>query len=429
MGSSDTVVQTTTSPSRVRRVARRAGAALAGWVDDATARRSGARRPSRREVGAVLGLWAAGRAVNLLLLGVWYLISKAAGWPFGGAGYPAGDFLSFLTDWDAERYGRIAESGYPMSLPTNLSGDVVANDWAFLPIYPFLEHLLGGVGGMGWRLAGVILSILFSAGATVLLFLLLRAVTAPVPARWAVVLFTFGPLSFVFVLAYAESLFLLLLFAALLCAVHRRYAWAIPLGLAAGFSRPGVLALALGLGLVFVVRWRRRRADPFPVRERWWLIAAGGSTALAGLAWSWIADAVTGTPHAYILTETSWWTPLVGSGDFVPLTPWFRFAWTYLGVAGIVLVVAVMAAFFWWMWSRPVRRLGLVVATYVLSYGLYLFGVFLPQSSTFRLSLPLAPLLADERLSSTRRRRTWTLVGALVLQAVAVLLLWTIGYP
>jgi len=98
-------------------------------------------------------------------------------------------------------------------------------------------------------------------------------------------------------------------------------------------------------------------------------------------------------------------------------------------VIGIVLVLAIMAAFFWWMWSRQVRRLGLVVASFALSYGLYLFGVFLPQQSTFRLMLPMAPLLGDDRLSSTPRRRAITVTGAIVLQVAAVLLLWTIGYP
>ncbi len=416
------------APSRTRRVIARIGAGLQGWTEDAMRQRDDVCAPEKGSIRAVTGLWALGRIVNLLLLGGWYLISKVAGWSFGGAGYPADDFLSFLTDWDGERYGRISISGYPTTLPHDINGDVVPNDWAFLPIFPFLEHLLSFVG-IGWELAGVLLSIAFSAGATIMLFLLLRAVTSPTAAKWAVVLFTFGPLSFVFVLAYAESLFLMLLFAALLCAVRRRYAWVVPLGLAAAFTRPGILALALGLGIVFVVRWRHRRADPFPVRERVWLIAAGGTTALAGLAWSWIVDAVTGTPHAYILTETSWWTPWVGSGDFLPLTPWFRLAATYLGVAGVVIVVALMGAFFWWMWSRPVRRLGLVVATYAISYGLYLFGVFLPQASTFRLSLPLVPLLADERISKTHRRRKWTLVSVIVLQAVAVLLLWTIGFP
>ncbi|WP_371391939.1 hypothetical protein, partial [Salmonella sp. M292] len=82
-------------------------------------------------------------------------------------------------------------------------------------------------------------------------------------------------------------------------------------------------------------------------------------------------------------------------------------------------VIALLVAFVALMWSRPVRRLGLIVVSYIFSYGVYIFAVFLPQQSTFRLLMPRAPILADDRWSSTPRRRTAILVGCLVLQAVA----------
>src|SRR3546814_4603365 len=97
-----------------------------------------------------------------------------------------------------------------------------------------------------------------------MLFLRLRRVTSPRAAWWCVTFFSFAPLSFVYVLGYSEGLFLLLTFAALVLALDRRYLWIAPLGVMAAFTRPGALALALALGILFVVRWRRRRADPFP---------------------------------------------------------------------------------------------------------------------------------------------------------------------
>ncbi len=283
--------------------------------------------------------------------------------------------------------------------------------------------------GLPWQTAGIVLSVAASAGATVVLFVLLRSVTTPTSAWWAVVLFTFGPLSFIFVLGYAEALFLLLLFTALLLARRRRYLWIAPLGVVLAFTRPGALALALGLGILFLVRWFRRGVDPFPRHQIRGLLLAGVVTAAAGMAWPYIADAVTGTKDAYLRTETAWWIPLIGEGHFVPLTPWFRFFGMYLGLAGLLIVLGFMALFAWWVSSRPVRALGPEIIAFVLSYGLYLFAVFLPQQSTFRLLLPMSPMLADERLSSTRRRRQVTLIGALVLQVAAVLLLWTIGFP
>lgn len=377
----------------------------------------------------VLLLWGAGRALNLALLWIFYQIARLSGWGFGPDQNPITTFLNFLSDWDGARYGRISQVGYPPSLPMNVAGVIQPNDWAFLPVFPALERGLSDLLGISWQLAGVAISIAASAGATVLLFILLRKVTAARASWWAIVLFTLSPLSFIFVLAYAESLYLLLLFAALILAVDRRYGWIAPIGLIAAFTRPGVLALSLGLGILFIVRYVRRKIDPFPPRQIAGLVVSGLVMAIAGLAWQYIAEAVTGTAHAYVRTETAWWIPFIGPGDFVPMTPWFRLFGTYLGYLGVLFVLGLMVGFVVWMRSPQIRRLGIEVVGFAASYGLYLFAVFLPQQSVFRLLLPLAPLLADERLSSTGLRRRLGVGVCVVGQIVAILLLWTIGWP
>lgn len=383
-----------------------------------------------RMIGRVLLLWGAARALNLLICWGWYEISRAGRWGFGPNGEKVTTFLNFLSDWDAARYGRISQVGYPVWLPLDPSGVVQPNDWAFLPVFPALERGLSEVFGMPWQAAGVTISILASAGATVTLYALLRRVTTAQAAWWATVIFSIGPLSFIFVLGYAESLTLFLTFLCLLLAVHRRYLWIAPIGVLVSFVRPGSLALALGLGILFLVRWVRRDRDPFPTSQRWGLIVSGASIAVAGLAWSHIATLVTGTRDAYVRTETSWWIPaLGGETHFFPLTPWFRLASAYLGIVGILIVLTIAGFYIAWMRSRPSRALGVEVWTFAVSYGLYLFAVFLPQQSTFRLLMPLAPLLGDERIAATPRRRKWIVVGCIVTQVVAVLLLWTIGFP
>lgn len=415
----------TDGSSRIRRLV----SAVRGWADDAARPDPGITRVARRDIGQILGVWALGRVLNIALLGLWFLVSTANGWGFGPQNRPVRSFLEFLSGWDADRYGRISLIGYPPVLPVAPSGEILENDWAFLPIFPWLERGLSEITGWDWRLSGVVLSVLFSATATIALYLLLRAVTTRRQANWAVVFFSFAPLSFVFVIGYAESLFLTFLFVALLLAVKKKYYWIIPVGVVGAFTRPGMLALALALGIVFLVRWWRHRVDPFPRREVIGLGLAGGLTALAGLSWSWIADIATGTPHAYVLTETAWWRPFVGDGAFVPLTPWFRFMGNYLGIVGIVLVLVLMALFALLVWSKPVRRLGLVIAALGVSYGLYIFGVFLPQASTFRLLMPISPLLAHERVSSRAWIRRGLLVVLIALQVLATLMLWTRGYP
>lgn len=384
---------------------------------------------ARGTIPRVLMLWGAGRAINLLILWIFYQIGRLSGWGFGPDQNPITTFLNFLSDWDGARYGRISQIGYPPSLPMNVAGVIQPNDWAFLPVFPGLERALSAVLGISWQAAGVAISVAASAGATVLLFVLLRKVTGARASWWGVVFFTLSPLSFIFVLAYAESLYLFLLFGMLILAVDRKYWWIAPIGLVAAFTRPGVLAVSLGLGILFIVRFVRRDIDPFPRRQMSGLIVSGLVMAVAGLAWQYVAEVVTGTVHAYVRTETAWWIPFIGPGDFVPMTPWFRLLGTYLGFLGVLFVLALMIGFVLWMRSPQIRRLGIEVVGYSASYGLYLFAVFLPQQSVFRLLLPLAPLLADERLSSTVVRRRWGVAICLVGQVVAVLLLWTIGWP
>lgn len=383
----------------------------------------------RHAFSRILALWVTARAINLTILFGFFAIARAARWGFGPDDAHVRTFLGFLTGWDADRYGAIAMEGYPDRLPVNEFGDIMPNNWAFLPVFPYLTRYLHDATGLSWQLIAVAISLAAGLGATWMLFLLLRRVTSPRAAWWGVTFFSFAPLSFVYVLGYSEGLFLFLTFAALVLALDRRYVWIAPLGVIAAFTRPGALALALALGILFLVRMRRRRVDPFPPAQMAGLFVAGAATAVAGLSWSVIAERATGVDNAYIRTELGWWIGSVGNDPFVPFTPWFRQAGTHLGVVGIVLVIALMIGFALLLWSRPVRRLGLVVVAYAFSYGLYLFAVFLPQSSTFRLMVPLSPLLGDERFTATPRRRVGILGGCIALQVVAVWLLWAINHP
>jgi hypothetical protein len=56
-------------------------------------------------------------------------------------------------------------------------------------------------------------------------------------------------------------------------------------------------------------------------------------------------------------------------------------------------VVVLVAGFAVFLFTPAVRRLGTDIRFWMLSYALYLLAVFFPQSSTFRLLVPLAPAL------------------------------------
>jgi len=202
----------------------------------------------------------------------------------------------------------------------------------------------------------------------------------------------------------------------------------VPFGVVAAFTRPGALALALALAVTALVRLRRE-GRAFRRRERVSVVVAGLVISAAGLAWSPIADHVTGRPGAYLDTELAWWTGFVGRQEFVPLTPWFLMAGAWLGVAGVVLVVAVLVGAAWFLSRRSTRAAGVEVVSWSASYLLYLVAVFLPQQSLPRLLMPLAPLLGHPAIAPSPRLRRVLLGGGIALQPVAVVLLWFVGYP
>nr|WP_184752865.1 hypothetical protein [Microbacterium thalassium] len=309
------------------------------------------------------------------------------------------DLGSLLGGWDAAWYAYIAAVGYPTDLPLSADGFVETNQWAFMPVYPYLSAVVGAPFG-SWLAGAVVVSLAAGYGACLVLFALLRDRIGDSPAMWAVVFFSVGPLAALFHVGYAESLFLLLLFLALWAVMRRRFAWVYPLIVVMGYTRPGVLAFALFLGLYGIHRWFTRRRDPLPVRDIVHIVALGALATIVGFSWQFIAAAVTGSPSAYLDTELAWRRGWIDTSEhFVPFSGfiegaalWFRL-WGLPEVAAYVvlgLVVAGIAAVL--LFVPAVKALGPEIRLWSASYLVYLLAVFFPQSSVFRLLVPLSPL-------------------------------------
>ncbi len=319
-----------------------------------------------------------------------------------------------LMGWDAQWYWYIAVHGYPTSVPLDASGQVTQNQWAFMPVYPYLARLLGGAGA-GWQPAAVLISVVAGYLACLVLYALLRPRIGAIAGTWAIVFFANAPLAALFQVGYAEALFLLLLFTGLWLVFTRRYGWLYPVLLLVAFTRPGALAFALFLGLHAIVRWVRRRQERLRPLEVVHIVANGLLGAAAGLAWPVIAAVVTGRSDAYLATELSWhrgwlahdeqsFTPFRGFWDAAGF--WFG-QWGLGAAAGAVALVAlVVAAAAMLLFGPRVRRLGADIRLWSASYLLYLFAVFFPQSSVFRLLVPLSPLWGA---AAVPRSRVWRL--------------------
>jgi hypothetical protein len=309
------------------------------------------------------------------------------------------DYFDFATIWDGHWYLIVAVTGYPEQLPLTPEGYVGENAWAFMPVYPFLVRALMIFTTLPWPIASVVVSVLAGLGAALVFYrLMTRVLVDPQTAMFSVVLFCIAPVSALFQLSYAESLYTLLLVLGLYLVVRRRYGWLVPLITVMALTRPSGLAFALFLVLHLVARFLARHRDPFPLAERLRVGLLAVFSAVMGLLWAGVAALVTGDVTAYTDTELAWRSAYIGHQHLVPFAPWFQAANWWLNsqvglpVGGIVVVLLVIA-FGLSMILRPVRRLGVDLRLWVVSYALYLLAVFFPQSSTFRLLMPMFPLL------------------------------------
>lgn len=302
-------------------------------------------------------------------------------------------YLAFSQLWDSTWYHIVAVNGYPSELPMTADGHVGENAWAFMPAYPMLVRAVMLATGLPWDLLSVFVSVVFSLAAALMVYRMLHLVLPSETAMFAVVLFCVGPLSPILQVSYAESMHAFLLAAALYLLMQHRYVALIPVIAVMSLTRPSGLAFALALGLHIVYRFARRKTDPFETWERILAVGVAGFTAVMGFAWPLIAWMGTGSFSAYTDTELAWRVSYVGRGELVPFSSWIQGAGYWMpGALGIVVLIVVVAGFFGFLFTPPARRLGPVVRIWVASYAIYLLAVFFPQSSTFRLLLPMFPL-------------------------------------
>ena len=410
------------------------GPTAAAWGVAAAAAARVARWPWWVQVG---GLYIAGRFVSACIFMAAALHQGVNPW------FPAKpDYWSFINIWDARWYGEVLQNGYPEVLPTDGAGNVQENAWAFYALFPLLGRVVAGVTGMHPAFALTLIAMVSGLGAALVIYRLFRHKAAHRTALWATVFVATFPVSPVLQVPYAESLNLLLLAAALLLVVERRYLWAVPVVVLMCLSRPTGVPFAATVGLLFLYRlWQTYSAGRKPahgeasgMREagqsgqvphnshQLWSLA--GLTAVSGigaLMWPAIAWAVTGDIQAYTKTETVW-----RGHDLVPFKPWFDTGILLFGpVLGVLAPFLFVALFTLLMMCRPVRALGMELRLWCACYMGYLLVFLHPQTSTFRMLLPLFPLaLSAALISRSRAYRGTVVVMFLLLQIVWIVWLW-----
>ena len=345
------------------------------------------------------------------------------------------DYWNFINIWDARWYAEALQTGYPALLPTDAGGTVQENTWAFYPLFPVLGRVVSGLTGTGpaWSLTAI--ALICGLGAALVAYRIFRHRATHRTALWGTVFLAAFPVAPVLQVPYAESLNLLLLGGALLLVMERRYLWAMPVVVLMCLSRPTGVPFAAMMGLLFLYRVWQRLTHPTqrlttqhprggPVHSTTQLWSLAGLTAVSGvgaLLWPAIAWAVTGDLGAYTKTETAW-----RGDDLVPFKPWFDTGIMLFGpTLGVLAPFVFVAAFTLLMMSRPVVALGTELRLWCCCYMGYLLVFLHPQTSTFRMLLPLFPLaLSAALLSRSRAYRGAVVVMFVVLQIVWIVWLW-----
>ena len=182
-----------------------------------------------------------------------------------------------LSSWDGFWYLRVAEHGY-LLVPGQYS------DPAFFPLFPVVVRSLHAVTpGLSYSASALIVSNAFFVVAIVAFYELGKLLLSERRAYRAAVLASLFPMSYVFSMAYPESLALAAICGAGIAAKRGRWTLAALLAAAAALARPEGLFIAIPLA---AIAFRTRRgyaamlAAPialatFPIYLRWALGDAG----------------------------------------------------------------------------------------------------------------------------------------------------------
>lgn len=338
------------------------------------------------------------------------------------------DYFSFANIWDAEWYAYIAHYGYPTELPFTDRGQVAENAWAFMPVYPLLARFLSLIPFISFPIATVLISLIAGLGTVFALYRLLRHFVSQNVAVFAVFLLCIGPISPMFQVGYAEALHFWMIAVLLNLMVQREWYAMVPLIVIASFTRPTGLALAFTLLLYILYRYWTRfvaRLERFDVHEQRQVWGVAVFSGVLGLAWLVIAGMLTGQWDAYLETEFAWRRAYTDGEHTPPFTAWFWAGDFWFGQPeGTIIVLAAIILFVCWFAAPVMLRFGVEIRVWGIAYVSYIFAVFYPQSSFFRILFPMFPATAPLALPQSPVYRVGISVAAFLAQVAWLYWMW-----
>ncbi|MGW8728298.1 hypothetical protein ACWGNF_19975 [Streptomyces sp. NPDC055808] len=383
----------------------RVGPGRTGHDEPATGAPSAA--PATRRAWSAVAVFAAVRALGLLVLALWSHL----------AGSDAHALLS--ARWDSLWYVRVAESGYDFTLAA--PDGRVLSDMAFFPLLPWLEQAVAAVSPLGLGDAGLLVSGIAGLLGAWGMYLLGHHLYGHRAGLLLVALWAAMPVGIVQSMAYSEALFAALAAWALYAVLRRRWVEAGVLASLAGLTRPVGLAVAAALWAGAVVEARRTRRPDARMLAGMVLAPLGAAGYVL-----WVG-ARRGNPFAYLDVQAEW-----GNG-FDGGLAYGKFILDHLGgwpvaLAGVALIAGTALAL-WTYWAGVRGRQPLPLLVYsgiVMALALCSSGYF---GSKPRLLLPAFPLLLPVALALSRVRaaRAAAVVAVLALGSAVYGASWLNG--
>lgn len=323
-----------------------------------------------------------------------------------GAG---GLLLGAWQRFDALHYQRIADRGY-----------VSPDDTVFPPLYPLLTRLSGTVLGGHSLLGGLLVSNLACLGLFVLLHRLATGEWGRQTAIRAIAFLAIFPTSFFLLAPYSESLFCMLVVAALYKA--RRGEWLLA-GLSAALA---VLTRLAGWVLVFPLLYeylRQKGFSPKKIGPGLLAVASAPVTLVAFLLYR----AWRGMPPLSQVYLDYWRqeTALPGADLVNAISALCRGQVTFVLILNLAAVLT-----FAWLTVAALRRLPPVYGIYMAAMLLFLLSTVSlerPLNAMIRYVLPLFPafvLVGQERMRPWPERLVIYLSFALLLYLAGQFVMW-----
>jgi hypothetical protein len=361
--------------------------------------------PTRRPWVHALGLYV---AVRVIVLGVLALSAQVAG----------RSVLRILTSWDSGWYAGIAGRGYG-HVVHHPDGRLLS-DYAFFPLFPMTERVLGIGFGMRFVDAGLLVSVVASVLAAVGIYRVGELVAGERAGLLLVLLWAALPIGAVQWMSYSESLFTALSAWALWFVLTRRWPAAGWLALLAGATRPIGLAVVLAVVVAAVLDLRRESRRPWDRLQAILLAPLG----LAGFLL--FVAARTHDLFGYFSVTHGWHNGIdLGAAFIDRLGRMLAAPNPWPGLAVVVAVIALAALVGW------AHRDGLPLPLLVYAVGIVVLafvtsGYF---GSKPRYLLPAFPLLLPIAGWLAARRTIWqaTVAVALVGVAAAYGAVWLLG--